>query len=721
NVWGAAKVTAAHEFKHATQFATSRWSEGGWNEVDAVWAEELVYDIVNDYYNYLSGESPIRQPTIPLDGGAQNTGSYEDCVWEMWMSQTWGVEFIHDYWEYRQTHTLVSVMNSFEYVMNQYGTTLTEGWALFTAWNYGTGYRAVPGVGYDEAEDYPAGNFLYYTSSYPWSVNGSVQHLAANFIRLLGLNDGVEGTVDLDFNGADTGNMTLSVHIEKADGTGTIETVALDEFNDARYSVQVPMEEIVWMGVIVGNATKSGNSLGYTLSVARTEALPEPAIAFDAESVTVSLEEGQTAQETVALLNDGEAGSVLNYDLEVWGNPPVDEPDKSVAGSTLTTDISTYLPGTTFDVEVTVFNGSTDGEWIKDLDMDFPAGVTVNSATNFVGGYYGDLVHDGTVGDGVAINWHGTVGAPQYGVIRDGESATATLSLSVDSGFSGDIVIPSVIGGDTYGANPNSLNVDVVLNQASPELVVTYPNGGEQVYVGDTETITWDTFGGVDYVHVDFSDDGGVSWTSLAEDIANTGSFTTTMGGEGTIHALVRVSDANGEASDVSDAQFSVVLPVGWLVVAPTSGSIENGQSQDLTLDFDATGVSSGTHQAWIRVSESQEGQIAVLPVILTVTGGASGVDTPAVFALNGNYPNPFNPMTKISFNLPAAARTTVEVLDVRGHLVRTLHTGVLAEGAHELSWNGRDDDNQVVAAGLYLARLRTEGYEATVKMTLAK
>ncbi|PIE75731.1 hypothetical protein CSA17_05905, partial [bacterium DOLJORAL78_65_58] len=139
NVWGAAKVTAAHEFKHATQFATSRWSEGGWNEVDAVWAEELVYDIVNDYYNYLSGESPIRQPTIPLDGGAQNTGSYEDCVWEMWMSQTWGVEFIHDYWEYRQTHTLVSVMNSFEYVMNQYGTTLTEGWALFTAWNYGTG------------------------------------------------------------------------------------------------------------------------------------------------------------------------------------------------------------------------------------------------------------------------------------------------------------------------------------------------------------------------------------------------------------------------------------------------------------------------------------------------------------------------------------------------------------------------------------------------------
>jgi len=721
DVWGAAKVTAAHEFKHATQFATSRWSEGGWNEVDATWAEELVYDVVDDYYNYLYGESPIRQPTIPLDGGSQSTGSYEDCVFELWMSQTWGVDIIYDYWEYRRTHGGISVMNSWETILGEYGVTLAEGWAMFTAWNYGTGYRAVSGVGYEEAADYPAGNFQYYTNSYPWSVSGSAPHLAANFIRLLGLNDDMEGTVDLDFNGADTGEMTLSVHIEKADGTGAIETVTLDEFNDAQYSVQVPMEEIVWAGVIVGNATKTGNNLGYTLNVVRTEALPEPAIEFNAETVDVSLGEGGTAQEIVALTNNGEAGSVLDYDLEVWGNLPVDPPNKSVSGSTLTTDISTYLPGTTFDVEVTVFNGSQDEEWIKDVDMDFPAGVTLNAAENFAGGFYGDLVHDGTLGDGVAVNWHGTVGAPQYGVIREGESASATLSISVDSGFSGDIVIPSVIGGDTYGADPHTLDVDVVLTQASPEVAVTYPNGGEQLYVGDAETITWDTFGTIDYVNVDFSEDGGQTWDTLAENIVNTGSLDVTVGSEGTIHALVRVSDAGGDASDVSDAEFVVVLPVSWLAVSPMSGSIDNGQSEDLSLDFDATGVSNGAHQAWILVSESQEGQIALLPVTLTVTGGTSGVNTPAAFVLNGAYPNPFNPMTKISFNLPAEARTTVEVLDVRGRLVRTLHTGVLAEGAHELTWNGRDDSNQVVAAGLYLARLRTEGYEATVKMTLAK
>ena len=77
--------------------------------------------------------------------------------------------------------------------------------------------------------------------------------------------------------------------------------------------------------------------------------------------------------------------------------------------------------------------------------------------------------------------------------------------------------------------------------------------------------------------------------------------------------------------------------------------------------------------------------------------------------------------MTKISFNLPAEARTSVEVLDIRGRVVRSLFVGTMGEGEQNLNWNGTDNAGNAVAAGLYLARLRTEGYEATVKMTLAK
>jgi hypothetical protein len=98
---GAARVTAAHEFRHAGQYAGSRWSESGWTEMDATWAEERVCDQVNDYHNYLWGDSPLWRPEVPLDGGQTGTGSYDDAVFEIWLSLRWGDGLIRDYWERR--------------------------------------------------------------------------------------------------------------------------------------------------------------------------------------------------------------------------------------------------------------------------------------------------------------------------------------------------------------------------------------------------------------------------------------------------------------------------------------------------------------------------------------------------------------------------------------------------------------------------------------------
>ncbi|MCP4292998.1 MAG: hypothetical protein GY780_14325 [bacterium] len=723
DVWGAAKVTAAHEFKHATQFATSRWSEDGWNEVDATWAEDLVYDYVNDLYNYLPGDSPVRHPESPLDNGPTGTGSYEDCIWEIWMSETWGVEFIYDYWEHRRTHRTEEVMDSFETIMEDYGTTLDEGWGNFIAWNYGVNYRAIPGVGYEEADRYPYGNFTGYTTSYPYTTSNSVPHLAARTYRLLGLDDEMEGTLDIDFNGADSGGpLVVSLHIELTDGTGAIEVMTLDENNDGYFALETPLEDIAWAGCTVGNAAKSGNSVSFSMTLLKTEAVPEPGIELDTASVSVSLEEGQSTTEYVNLNNNGESGSVLNYGVQVWGNSPVDVvADKDISGSTLTADVMTYLPGTTFEVEVTVFNGSTDENWLTDVIMDFPLGVTVNSSTDMIGGSYGPLETDNATGDGATIVWHGDVGAQHYGRILDGESADATFSITVSESFSGDLVIPSIIEGDDAGSNPHTVNTNVVIAEANPEIVITHPNGGESFYVGDTETITWTTNGTAEYVDVAISIDGGNNWSSLAEDLANTGSLDAIVNVAGSIHALIRVSDTGSPSEDISDAEFNVIEPVSWLVVNPASGVLNQGQNIDLALDFDSTGQASEVHEAWVVVNDGEFSVQGIVPVTMEVTGDVSGAGTPEVFALNGNYPNPFNPMTQISFNLPAEARTSVQVLDIRGHVVRTLYVGNMTAGPQRMNWDGKNDDGHIVAAGMYLARLRTVGYEATVKMTLAK
>jgi FlgD Ig-like domain len=723
NVWGAAKVTAAHEFKHATQFITSRWSEGGWNEVDATWAEDLVFDDVNDYYNYLPGESPIRHPEISLDGGSTGTGSYEDCVWQIWMSETWGVGIITDYWNWRASHTGQSVMDSWVTILGNYGVTLAEGWAQFTAWNYGTGYRAVSGIGYGEADRYPYGVTVSTALSYPHTHSGTIPRLAANCIRLLGFDGNTNGTLDIQFNGSGTsGDMSVGIHIERTDGTGVIETMTLDQNNDGYYSCQVPLQEIQWAGIAVGNSATFGFSKSYDITVSTVEGQPLPGIGLDAESLAVIVESGETTVDHLVVENIGDSGSTLDFEVQVWGDPPGGAQDaKSVAGSTLTSNTATYLPGTTFPVAFTVFNGSTDEEWLTDVSLDFPEGVTLNSATDFVGGTYGPLVSNQQSGNGALISWHGTVGAESYGVIRENESAVATLELSVDSSFRGALTIGGTIVGDNYGSNPHSLNQSIILDQASAEMVLAFPNGGEELYVGSSETIFWDTMGGVDFVDVAVSRDGGGTWDTLAQEMFNTGSFQTVVEGPASSQALIRVKESGGVAQDYSDAEFSIVELVDWLTVTPLGGSLEEGQTENLTLDFDSAGLATGLHTAWLVINHNAVGDAVVVPVSMQVTDIVSSAGMPAVFSLRGNHPNPFNPLTQISFSLPAEAHTSVEVLDLRGRVVRNLFVGTMGNGDQSLTWDGKDDRGQVVAAGMYLARLRTVGYEATVKMTLAK
>ena len=50
----------------------------------------------------LPGESPVRYPEIPLNGGSVNTGSYEDCVWHIYLEGIYGIELLVDLWNYRR-------------------------------------------------------------------------------------------------------------------------------------------------------------------------------------------------------------------------------------------------------------------------------------------------------------------------------------------------------------------------------------------------------------------------------------------------------------------------------------------------------------------------------------------------------------------------------------------------------------------------------------------
>ncbi len=92
-----------------------------------------------------------------------------------------------------------------------------------------------------------------------------------------------------------------------------------------------------------------------------------------------------------------------------------------------------------------------------------------------------------------------------------------------------------------------------------------------------------------------------------------------------------------------------------------------------------------------------------------------------AGFALHQNHPNPFNPQTRIPFDLPAAGWVQVAVFDVLGRRLKTLQEGWLPAGAHAAWWDATDERGQTAPSGVYYLRLHTAGFIATRKMTLLR
>ncbi len=93
----------------------------------------------------------------------------------------------------------------------------------------------------------------------------------------------------------------------------------------------------------------------------------------------------------------------------------------------------------------------------------------------------------------------------------------------------------------------------------------------------------------------------------------------------------------------------------------------------------------------------------------------------PFAATLHPNYPNPFNPQTKIDFTLDMADTVDLSVFDLLGRRIATLRQGDLAAGDHHVVWDGRSDAGQAVAAGQYRYVLKTATGETSRSMILVK
>jgi len=95
-----------------------------------------------------------------------------------------------------------------------------------------------------------------------------------------------------------------------------------------------------------------------------------------------------------------------------------------------------------------------------------------------------------------------------------------------------------------------------------------------------------------------------------------------------------------------------------------------------------------------------------------------AGSKMPTRFVLKDNYPNPFNPETRIEYSVPKQATVTLEVYNTIGQKVRTLVNQTVQAGNHVVTWNGRDDAGRMVSSGVYFYKLHSGSTQITKRMT---
>ncbi len=120
------------------------------------------------------------------------------------------------------------------------------------------------------------------------------------------------------------------------------------------------------------------------------------------------------------------------------------------------------------------------------------------------------------------------------------------------------------------------------------------------------------------------------------------------------------------------------------------------------------------------------EGQITDgIDFVLISNVGVDGETVSIIPELIGNYPNPFNPTTTISFSTAESTEDTELIIyNLKGQKVKRLissSANQLSAGQYSVIWNGTDENNKLVSSGIYFYKLKSGNYTSTKKMILMK
>ncbi len=254
--WGAFKVTCAHEFFHAVQMAYDYNEEVWMLEIASVWMEDIVYDYVNDYYNYQYDffENPWKS-IMTYDG----IHEYSSAHWFHYLSENYSAEVIKAIFN---KMIYADGMEAISEGLDSLGLSLNREFTEFVAWDYLTGSRA-DSFHFQEAANYPE---IYVESAYsslPITFSPVYAHrpgsYASNYVAFSG---GIADAIHIELSGDPGTEWHYAVIIP-----GEHAQILLPDDSTGNFRVDGRPFAVV---VFPAGAFSASYSYNYTLTVAET-------------------------------------------------------------------------------------------------------------------------------------------------------------------------------------------------------------------------------------------------------------------------------------------------------------------------------------------------------------------------------------------------------------------------------------------------------------------
>jgi hypothetical protein len=292
----------------------------------------------------------------------------------------------------------------------------------------------------------------------------------------------------------------------------------------------------------------------------------------------------------------------------------------------------------------------------------------------------------------IAINTPSDRNMTNYIVYRDGEAedtlglgTTMYLDMDVEWGDHNYFVTALYNDSEECGESEPSNTVDVTLvNHPPPAVGLIQPLDGTTLMV-DSENM------GNNFPFI---------WTPV-NDADND-----------PVLYVVSFTDDTGAMHD------TVITTPGWLP-GPTYGELVEFLLEDSTISVMTYSWNVWAHDPW----DSTASLNGPRSLTIDVSGllALDGIGLPDVFALHNNYPNPFNPVTNISYDIPEVAQVTLEIYNVSGQKVRTLAQGQHEPGRYRIQWNATNDYGNPLSSGMYIYRIQAGDFVSVKKLILMK